>query len=231
VGGGGGGESTVLFDAGNQTATLIAKTGTSTAQFAGGLSETINVGSGPNGTANLCLVAAIIFVSNSGASTPTSLIWDLTGANQAMTAIPGGTVGTDVFLYYLMNPTLGAKNLNLTWSGTVTNTVTIGLASFVSVDQTGGATSFPTVATNTGTGTVATVSISTSPTTRKIVGAFTQPSTNFTTPVNGTSIGMQSTNNLDSAITYDNGTAISMGYNMSGGGGTYEAIAVALKGA
>lgn len=224
----GGGEATVLIDA-STSGTITSSTGTSTATFSGVASPTPNVGSGPNGTTKLCLILAVHFVNATG-SVASGMTWDVAGTPQTMTSIPGASTA-DIYFYYLMSPNLGQKNVSVTWTGTAVNGATLVGASFVNVNQTGGVTSFPNVVTNTGSATgTPTVSISTSPTTRKIIAAFVSTQTNLTAPVNGTDTGHQSVGNVfDSAGSYDNGTATSMAYT-GGGTGTWEAVAVAIKG-
>lgn len=225
--GGGGSEGTVLLDV-QSSGSFHANPGS--LLFNIGPSGA-GIGSGPNGTTNLCLIVGLVFGgAASGTSTLTSVVWDTAGGagatNQTMTLVPGAST-TDASVYYLMNPTLGVKILSITWTGA--NQISVFAASFVGVDQTGGSTSFPNVATNTGTGTNPTVSISTTPTTRKIFGLF-ESANNFTSVANGTDIAHDnSMNNLTGAASWDAGTATSMTYNCPSG--AWQAIAVAIKGA
>jgi hypothetical protein len=194
----------------------------------------LNIGSGSNGTSNLCLLTACMFV---GAAAGTStfntggLFWDSTGTNQQMTAVPGASLGNgnagDIFWFYLMNPTLGLHTLACSWA--VANQVLIGAASFVHVDQTGGATSFPTVVLHSGTGTSANASITTSPTTRKLISAFTSAG-NFNVGGNsGTDIGHDDSGTVSSgAACWDLGTASSLSYTATSG--VWAAVAFAIKG-
>jgi len=225
--GGGGSESTVLIDvvAGG---TSHSGNGVATYTIAGGASGP-NVGSGPNGTANRCLIAVLLFGGSAGGtSTSPVCTWDFGGTNQSMTQIPGafvqnGASGGDTYMFYLMAPALGSLSFKSTWTGN--NQLNVMFASFVSVDQTGGATSFPVVQTSTASG--KTINISTSPTTRKLIGGFNSGS-NFTTATDN-DIGHDNTlNTFAVAAEYAPGTNTLVSY---GGGGSGCSLAVAIKGA
>lgn len=230
--GGGSSEQTVLFDV--STTTPLVSSGNNVLLHTLGAGSTPDVGSGSNGTNNLCLIAAVMFGSqNGGTSTVSTMFWDTAGANQTFTQIPGaiiqnGANGGDIVLYYVMSPTIGSKNFSMTWTGL--NQVSVAFVSFVNVDQTGAATTFPTVATNTGTANPPSVTISTSPTTRKIVGAFSSLN-NFTGPASpATDIGANLTMNVFAVGgDWDNGTATSIGYS-TGGSSAFAGVAAVIKG-
>lgn len=220
-------EQTVLIDAISPTVPIHGS-GAGVVSFVGASNETPVVGSGPNGTSNLCLLFAITNVADNGSLGITSVVWDPVASAQNMTLVPGSTTPSMV-LYYLMNPTLGAKNLVIHCTN-LANDVSVVAASFVNVDQTGGVTSFPNVNAVTGgpTGTP-TVSISTALATRKIIAGFASRQSTLTVPVNGIDLGQQSVNNLDSSGSYDTGAATSMAYAGTGSA-TWEAVAAAIKG-
>lgn len=221
-------EQTVLFDATAPSVTTSGTSGPGVITFLGASNNTPNVGSGPNGTSNRCLIFPIVNAQGTGAPGIISVVWDLTGANQSMTLLASTT---SIYLYYLINPALGAKNLTITFSAAIAAGFTAIGASFVNVDQTGGVTTFPLSNTNTGSGTgTPTVSIGPTLSTRKIIGGFASGQANFTGPVNGIDINHQSTSNLDSGSSYDNGSATSMAYT-GAGSAAWEAVAAAIKGA
>ncbi len=223
-----GSESTVLIDTAGITINPLSPSGNGVLFFSPGAGSNINIGSGPNGTSNLCLIVTALFGSqNGGTSTVATMVWDVGGSTQNMTLIPGaktsnGGTGGDIEMWYLMAPTTGDKNFSITWTGA--NQVALAFASFVNVDQTGGTTSFPTVNTSTSSG--KTINISTSPTTRKLVGGFSSGS-NFTT-ADDNDLGHNNTMNLFAVSSeYANGTNTLVSY---GGGGSGCSVAVAIKG-
>jgi hypothetical protein len=223
----GGGEATVLIDTVFNVSGLLPHSGVNSITWNPG--QFINVGSGSNGTSNMCLIAILLFgQANGGTSTSPSVTWDAGASNQAMSQIPGafvqnGASGGDTYMFYLMNPVLGAKTISFNWTGS--NELGVALASFVNVDQTGGTTSFPTVVTSTSSG--KTINISTSPTTRKLIGGFNS-GTNFTTATDS-DIGHDNTmNSFAVAAEYAPATNTLVSY---GGGGSGCSLAVAIKGA
>lgn len=65
------------------------------------------------------LTVNVVMGSNVTASI-VAAVWDLAGANQLMTAVPGSPAvnGTQqIFSFYLLNPTAGNKILSITWLG------------------------------------------------------------------------------------------------------------------
>jgi hypothetical protein len=233
----GGSEATVLIDVSTSGILANSNNGVTSYIIAGG--STPNIGSGPNGTSNLCLLAAGMFGSQNGGTSTfggggNGLFWDTAGANQQFTQVPGafiqnGASGGDTYLFYLMNPVQGSKAFSMNWTGA--NALSVAFASFVNVDQTGGTTSFPSVVTNSGTANPPSVTISTSPTTRKIIGAFSSPS-NFSAPAGaandiGRNIGM---NVFAVAADWDLGSAASIGYS-TGSSSAFVGLAAAIKGA
>lgn len=110
-----------------------------------GLSATytgITVGSGSNRA-----LAVLISFGQTGGASPTvqSVIWDVAGANQAMTLVadsrPPGLNANSAQVWGLVNPASGNKTVTMTWVGT--NETFVAAVSFTGVDQTGGVTSFP----------------------------------------------------------------------------------------
>lgn len=93
--------------------------------------------------------ALLVHLGFTGSTTPAGLtvVWDPTGANQTMTAIPGTNSGTNgalsqaVVLYGLVNPASGNKNLVVTWTGSTEAHATA--ISFTGVMQTSVAAAFP----------------------------------------------------------------------------------------
>ncbi len=224
-------EGTVLLDissfTGNSAAGAITFT-TSTG--------TPNIGSGPNGTTNLCLIAALLFgQANAGTSSVTSVFYDAAGANLPMTAISGAsstsTAAGDIFLYYLMNPPQGSgKVLIINWTGL--NQLSVAFSSFVNVDQTGGSTTFPSpVSTqHSGTSTLPTLSVSTTPTARKFFGAFSS-TTNFTT-ASGTAVTGSPNNTQNTwavSAEWDVGSSTSLTYSPNST--NWAGVGIAIKGA
>ena len=96
----------------------------------------LTIGSG----SNRALIVAITQASTS--STITSVVWDPTGANQALTAIVGKAAGSRrCDLYGLVNPASGNLTLRVSWSGGSKAFKFCGMA-VTNADQTGGATTF-----------------------------------------------------------------------------------------
>lgn len=226
---GGGSEQTVLIDAISDGTPNIFASGNGVTTSGPGGGSCINIGSGPNGTSNRCLIVIVLFGSqNGGTSTVTDIHWDPSTTNQAMTLVPGsktnnGAAGGDIEAWYLMAPTIGDLSLRINWTGA--NQVGLAFASFVNVDQTGGTTSFPVVNVSTASG--KTINISTSPTTRKLIGGFSSGS-NFTTATDN-DIGKNNTmSNFAVAAEYAPGTNTLVSY---GAGGSGCSVAVAIKGA
>jgi hypothetical protein len=222
-----GGEAAVLVDvAGNSN--LDQSAGGTTSMFlAAGVLPT--VGSGPNGTSNMCLIVSVLFGNaNGGTTTGVAATWDSTGSSQAMTQVPGGFVqngasGGDVYMFYRMNPVLGSKGLTITWTGA--NGAFAGIASFVNVDQTGGTTTFPSVVTSTSGASISPGPAS--PTTRKMIAAFS--GVNNYTAATDLDVGHNNTGNLFAqAIEYANGSNASLSYG--GGAATGASIAAIIKG-
>jgi hypothetical protein len=149
----------VALDATGTVLTSGSGTGTST-NYTG-----ITVGSGSNR-------ALIVYVALTVGGSAPVLHWDSAGTNQLMTLLGTGVAdGTSAhyYLFGLVAPTSGAKNLLVSWTGTVQSLV--DAVSFTGVNQTGGTTSFPHYNSATGTGTTATVVI-TSATGNFVVGIF-----------------------------------------------------------
>jgi hypothetical protein len=227
-------EATVLIDVANVPGP------SSLSVTVGAFPGALNVGSGPNGTANMVLTAALMFCNAAaGTSNPTLVQWDAAGTPQTMTRLTGISPGAvdhigngsagDIYYYYQINPTLGSKQLSVTWTGN--NQLIVALASFVNVDQTGGSTTFPNAQAATGTGSVPTVSISSSPTTRKFTGAFMSGTTNFTTTGSTAYTGSPANtcNTAATASAWDAGTVTSLSYSPSSAG-AWAALGVVLKG-
>lgn len=232
----GGSEATVQIDATQVSGT--SSTSATTATFSG--ANTLNAGSGPNGTTNMVLAVALQFCQNTaGTSVPTAVQWDSTGGSpQTMLKISrtdagGDHVGNasagDIYYYAVVAPHLGNLGLSITWTGA--NQLIASQATFVNVDQTGGNTTFPSVIGATGTGTVPTVNISTSPTTRKMMGAFASGTTNFTTTGSTALTGspQNSCNTAATAASWDVGSVSSLAYSPSSSG-AWAALGVVIKG-
>lgn len=98
----------------------------------------LTVGSG----SNRGLIAVLIFFADPGAFS--SVAWDSSGTNQAMTQIGStqhnSTNNAYVALFGLVAPTSGNKTLKATWTNIVSGY--IDAIAFTGVDQTGGATTF-----------------------------------------------------------------------------------------
>jgi hypothetical protein len=222
--GGGGGESTVLFDSSGHYP--LSSSGVTSNNFVGGGGGTVNVGSGSNGTTNLCLLG--ILQSTQNIITSPALTWDPSVANQSMTLIPGAA-DANQFWFYLMVPVLGSKSVTATWTGAAQTS--LYMISFVGVDQTGGATTFPSPVTNSGSTSIPTINIAASPTTRKIAASFSSPTTNFSTTTSTPFVGSpENTGNVNAvAAAWDNGPSSSISYNPSSG--SWAAIGLQIKGA
>lgn len=95
------------------------------------------------GLTNSAMIA-VVAVSGAGTTTMQSAIWDLVGANQAMTLLGEAhtaTAGTQVFLFGLRNPTSGNKSVSFAW--TTGTQVIMQACSFSGVVQTSDAAAFP----------------------------------------------------------------------------------------
>ncbi len=134
----------VTFDAisspPSQTANAVV--GTSGFTTTGGL---ITVGAGATRALVVCI--------NFSAPAPASVVvkWDTGGTDQTMTVIGSQTQATagSAYLYGLVAPTSGNKNLKVTWTG-ANSDIVVGAVAWTGVDQTGGATTFPHFASATG---------------------------------------------------------------------------------
>lgn len=127
----------------------------------------ITVGSG----SGRALIAFVWTVNENGQST--SVIWDPTGANQAMTFLgriaPGGSVPTEI--WGLRNPATGNKSLRIAIPG-AGDFIIASAVSFTGVNQVSDALAFPPASLNTGSGASPSLSLNiTSATGHAVVGA------------------------------------------------------------
>jgi hypothetical protein len=153
---------------------------------------------------NLALVVAISFGGNPGAFTKKN--WDDTGTPQALTQIGTATESDNlgfVYLFGLVNPTLGAKTLALTWTNSVD--FCYDAVSVTGADQTGGATTFKNVNSFIGSPpSPATISI-TSPSGDMAVAGFATSSNGFVAISSGTLVYLDNTN-ISGAMVYNPGS-------------------------
>jgi len=113
---------------------VVAGTTVTDRPFVTAISSVLTVS---GGTDNLLVVAIMCAVG----PTITSVVWDPAGANQSFTSAgspvaSGGSTASNIFLYYLINPTAGAaKNVTATFSGS-SGDAGIVSAHFQGADQT-----------------------------------------------------------------------------------------------
>lgn len=128
--------------------------------------------------ANLTITAALsnpvllYWAFTDTTATSLTLHWDSAGTNQLMTLIGQSAAVTGVgiaYLFGLINPTSGAKNLHATW--TTSGECSLFGASWSGVSQTSIASAFPNFNSATGNADPATVSI-TSAVGDAVVGSF-----------------------------------------------------------
>jgi hypothetical protein len=117
----------------------------------------MTVGSG----ANRALIAGLFF---DAAVSVVAVHWDSAGTNQAMTQIGTATAGSgstlcNVYLFGLVAPTSGNKNLHVTWTGTADGYATA--ISWTGVDQAAAATSFINFNSSTNSANPSTITITT----------------------------------------------------------------------
>jgi integrase len=119
---------------------------------------TLNVGCGPNGTADLALAIAVMGVGmTAGTSSGMSCSWN----GVAMTLVGTSSDQTgDLGLFGLLNPAQGAKNLTLSWTGA--NQLLVAGASYVGVNQTSIAAAFKNFAKAHGAGSPNSIGVTTS---------------------------------------------------------------------
>jgi hypothetical protein len=178
------GGGTVLFDNSGFSPALQSTSG------AGGFSFT--AGSGGNGSTNMVLAAAVMFVNGSGVAASPSLVWGATSLLQigGSADISGGASGT-VYLFGAVSVSPGTRTVTASWTGS--NQVMVAIASFVAADQTGGSTTFRNVNPVTGSGTPNSVGI-TSAAGEKIFAGHVSLG-NFSSG-SGTDIGHLNTGNI-----------------------------------
>lgn len=214
---------TDVVEAGNvliDLASITTQSGASvtTATFA------IDVGSGPNGTANLALVVAAQFVNGTGVVSGVTAAFD--GAPMSARGNIGNTTSGDIYLFGLTNPSVGTHNLVINWTGA--NQVVVSEQSVVGADQTGGATTFHNVASNTGNTSPNSVAITAGA--GEMIFAAHVIDGNFAAQGGGTDIGHNNGGNVDSAAAnYDTGSD-TLTYS-SGGAGNWASIGCAIKAA
>jgi hypothetical protein len=156
---------------------------------------------------NLGLVVAICFGGNPGAFTKKN--WDDTGTPQALTQIITATESDNLgfaYLFGLVNPTLGAKTLAITWTNSVD--FCYDAVSFTGVDQTGGATTFKNAISVITSLTNASLSI-TSPSGDMGIAAFATSAGSFGSGGTGTDVFFDNTNiSMDMRYLLGSGNAV-----------------------
>jgi hypothetical protein len=191
-----------------------------------------SVGSGSNGTTNIVMVAALLLGgAAAGTSSGVSGFWDSAGANQSMFSI--GHIGNgnagDVYLFGLVNPVLGNKLFNFTWTGG--NQAKIAAATFVAASQVGGTTTFHDVTSNTGNSTLPSTGTIPSLAGEVVFGGHTSGGAGFNVGgASGTDIVHDNTMNLsDVASNWDSGANNTLSY--AAASGVWASIGVAVKAA
>lgn len=190
-----------------------------------------NVGSGPNGTTNRALVAAIIFLNfATGHTSGVSLTWN--GVTMTPINNSGGIAG-DMFFFGLTAPATGQNAFVANW--TTTDGVIIAALSAVGVNQTGGSTTFCNFVTNTGTtvASPATASVTTTgPASGMSFAAYINNIGAFN-PSSGTNVvdigKNNSAFNFQGAANYATVGATTLNYGIDSGTGTWNAAGVSLK--
>jgi hypothetical protein len=192
-----------------------AGAGSATTDTFGGVSDihslTLNVGSGPNGTAHLVLVVGIVGVgAPAGASTMTSVVW----GSQTMTQIGTSSASNgDLWLFGLLAPATGTQTLVLTWSGT--NQMQVGCASFVGVNDSSFASAFTHFTANHSSLSPNSVTVTTSA--GDVAMAAHVTGGNYSTPGN-IDIGHNNSGALNSgAENYDTATSPTLTYAFTAG--------------
>lgn len=170
----------------------------------------LTVGSGSNR-------GLLFFVmrGDSGLALPTglTLTWDLAGANQTLTQIPGTLVTSTgvtaaAAIYGLLNPASLNKTLTVSWTGTAN--VQVSGASYTGVDQTSIAVAFPhggIIDSPAGSASPCSITI-TSATGNMVVAAHAQQFSVWGA-ISGTTIATDTSSdpNIGTASHYDNGAA------------------------
>jgi hypothetical protein len=142
---------------------------------------------------NGALIAILSSADPNFFSSITSIHWDSTGTNQAMTAIPSASISdagvASSIMYGLLNPTAGNKTFSVSFSG-FPNGLIIELISFSGVLQTSIAAAFPHGASAkdvTGTSSTASLTV-TSPTGDIAIAAHANDTGATFTTISGTTI-------------------------------------------
>lgn len=214
-------EGTVLIDVAAITGPQTPSSTTNT------FPAPINLGSGPNGTANRALGVMLYLCGViGGTSSNPAVTWD--GVPMTNIGHVTDVVNGDIYFFGLTNPNTGSKNAVATW--TTANQSVLALLSVVGADQTGSTTTFANLATGAGSSSVSTVSV-TSPSTRITMAAFQNKFSAYTSVGSGnTNIGTQTTCALPFlAANYDTShTNPTLSYSPSVT--SWSAIGVSIKG-
>jgi hypothetical protein len=163
----------------------VAENGSGTAfvtTAAGAVQADVSTFTVDNPCANCCLIAIL---HTQGTITPTAVVWDQGGTNQAMTlGLTSNAVANETRIYYLVNPALGNLALRATW--TTGRLATLGVVAFSGADQST-CINVANNATNSGSSVADPSIVVTSTATGATVGAVTN-NVNNTATTAGTSI-------------------------------------------
>jgi hypothetical protein len=167
----------------------------SVANGAASNSFTFTVSAGSNS-----VLVAMLVMDHTATVTVSSVVWDPTGANQALTLIRsdnntsgGGGVGALTALYGLVNPTAGAsKILKASFSAATPNSY-LAAITFTGANQTGGSTTFPNSTGSTGNNTTtSTTSLTVTSATGDAVVALYNAASQNVSSMNGTQVWIDS---------------------------------------
>lgn len=163
----------------------------------------LTVGTG----SNRILIAVVTF--DRVLPTITQFQWDKLGTPQNLTAITGATAtnGTtsSTVIYALLNPTSGAKQLSITWTGT--SEATLASISFTGADQTSVAVACPHGTGATGNTNSAAVTV-TSAVGNQVVGSYVTNASGTISATNNNNIFIDNAGtNVDAAANYADGAA------------------------
>lgn len=114
---------------------------------------------------NRALIAFVGFDAVAATMGNVTAAWDPSGANQSMTLLEhvdaSDSSGSE-FLFGLLNPTSGNKNLTVSWDSGASQECIVMASDFYNVNQAGGSGSFANGTTNFGTSTTPNITITSS---------------------------------------------------------------------